>query len=157
MSRPIWSQFEPLQSNDSPPVTPPIVIENILDPGLPRGRRAHDSGDIEEVPVAEVIGKSIAAPRAASDGHRERQAVIESPADGVALDLIDDNPAHWQFQAETQNLGRAGAMDPDRMALALVIVNRPHLSYGGVEVGDTIEGQHRGKLLAGERMTGADM
>src|SRR5467141_1110826 len=101
---------------------PPIGSKKLglgqLLPGNAKG--THHASDIEKVAVVQVVGNAVAAPGSASHRQRERKAVVEAAAGGEAMRLVDDHAAYRQLEAERKRARVVLAVQPDRVAGALV-------------------------------------
>src|SRR5450759_1408922 len=130
--------------------------EQVVFRGLVLGDDARDACGVEEMPVVHVLGKTVAAPGAATHRERERQPVVEGAAGGDSVRLVHDHPAHFQLQSETHDVAVIAGVDAHRMAFALIVVDVARDAEGLIEIARLIDRQHRRELLARERAGPAD-
>ena len=84
--------------------------------------------------VAYWLASQKATPGAASHGQRERQAIVKRTTGGKAVRLIDNDAAHRQFQAKSQDVGVVLRVNADRMTSALVDIDVADALTGRVEI-----------------------
>src|SRR4029453_8154465 len=101
----------------------PVRAEDLVVGRLPNVRGSewhHDARDVEKVPVVEVVGKTVAAPRPAPHRHRERQRIVEAAAGREAMNLVDDDAAYGQRQSQFHRATGIARMQADGEARPLI-------------------------------------
>src|SRR6185436_20277288 len=84
------------QVHGSPSVGREVAAEQFVRGRHPGWYDPGQSGDVEEVPVGQVVRDAVAGPRARAPGQGEPQAVVETAAGPETVRLVDQHPAHPQ-------------------------------------------------------------
>src|SRR5690606_21153289 len=105
----------------SPSVCRKVGREQVLLCGLPRRDRARQSGDVQEMPIGEVLADAVACPSAGTHRQRESEPVVECTTVALGVCLVHQYPGYLQPFGHTSRLALVSCVNTTRMSSALKV------------------------------------